>query len=127
MWEYVCSAGSNNTNCFGDEINLTEDYAWFHDNGAHSIHAVAKKKPNAFGLYDMHGNVWEWVADSYHKNYVGAPSDGSAWEDKRLPERIKRGGGYFDRSSLLTASFRMSGDDFLCSTTGFRLAILIEE
>jgi len=78
-WEYAAKAGSNTKWGFGDDENLLNTHAWFHSNGEGKEHPVAQKIPNTFGLYDMHGNVWEWVQDCWHDTYDGAPSDGSAW------------------------------------------------
>jgi formylglycine-generating enzyme required for sulfatase activity len=58
---------------------------------------VGEKEANAFGLYDMHGNVWEWVEDDWHDDYQGAPDDGRAWiDDSRGAQRVIRGGGWGD-------------------------------
>jgi formylglycine-generating enzyme required for sulfatase activity len=76
-WEYAARAGNQGRWSFGDDEGQLRDYAWFEAN--YKTQPVAQKKPNAFGLYDMHGNVWQWVEDPYHNNYDGAPSDGSVW------------------------------------------------
>ena len=76
-WEYACRAGS--TDSFASQPGPLDAMAWWFDNSGGRTHPVGQKLPNAFGLYDMHGNVWEWCRDSYHKNYVGAPKDAAPW------------------------------------------------
>jgi len=78
-WEYACRAGSEGNYCFGSDIARLKDYAWYTENSDGKTHPVGKKQPNAWGLHDVHGNVWEWCQDTWHENYKGAPVDGSAW------------------------------------------------
>lgn len=75
-WEYACQAGGNHTYCGSNNL---EQVGWVDLDKNSNQHAVATKAPNAWGLYDMTGNVWEWVGDIYHENYIGAPNDGTAW------------------------------------------------
>ena len=94
-WEYACRAGMQTAYFFGDDPAQLGNYAWFDDNSGDETHPVGQKKPNAFGLYDMHGNVWEWCADTWHDNYNGAPTDGSVWEnlgDEKA--KLLRGGSW---------------------------------
>ena len=93
QWEYACRAGTTTLYSYGDSDALLGDYAWYRDNSGLQTHPVGTKLPNAWGLYDMHGNVWEWCLDSWHTNYIGAPTDGSAWVPDIDPSRVIRGGG----------------------------------
>jgi formylglycine-generating enzyme required for sulfatase activity len=105
-WEYACRAGSTTRYCYGDDLKLEKlaEYAWYQNSGwdkedQRHVHAVGVKKPNAWGIYDMHGNVWEFCMDMTHPNYEGAPTDGSAWlkdghvSDNGVASRVLRGGG----------------------------------
>jgi formylglycine-generating enzyme required for sulfatase activity len=106
-WEYACRAGSQTVYCFGDDVEQLGDYAWYKDNSGGKTHPVGEKKPNAFGLYDMHGNVWEWCEDVWHENYEGAPNDGSAWiTGGNKDGRGLRGGSWFYRPFWVRSAYR---------------------
>ena len=90
-WEYACRAGTTTRYSFGDDDTNLGDYVWTSD---WKTHPVGQKKPNSWELYDMHGSVWEWVQDSWHSSYSGAPVDGSAWENGEGTYRVRRGGGW---------------------------------
>lgn len=94
------------------------------NNSGEQLHTVGEKEPNAFGLYDMHGNVWEWVEDDRHDNYKGAPKDGRAWVDKRRgSDRVLRGGSWSDYAQICRSANRGNGAPGLrYNFVGFRLA-----
>ena len=95
-WEYAARAGSDARWSFGDDLAQLGDYAWFKTNSGGKTHPVGDKKPNAFGFYDMHGNVYQWVEDCYTDNYNEAPADGQAVtkvsNEKDCKKRAVRGG-----------------------------------
>lgn len=100
-WEYACLAGSTGKYCFGDDESLLKDYAWFgEDVFKGSTHPVGQKKPNNWGLYDMHGNVWEWCQDWYDANYYVELSKQGEAVDPQGPangkSRVLRGGSWLD-------------------------------
>jgi formylglycine-generating enzyme required for sulfatase activity len=85
-------------------------------------HPVAQKQANAFGLYDMSGNVWEWVEDSWHDNYNGAPTDGSVWQGDGA-KRVLRGGSWNSGPQGTLAAYRIMGRPAEGEhDVGFRLA-----
>ncbi|MDD3043829.1 MAG: formylglycine-generating enzyme family protein, partial [Methanosarcinaceae archaeon] len=100
--------GTKTRYSFGDENSKLEEYAWYKQNAGEETHPVGQKKPNLWGLYDMHGNVWEWVQDPRHKNYEGAPSDGSVWKNGGIKNKMVRGGSWFDAANLCRSSSRTS-------------------
>lgn len=122
-WEYAARAGSTTKWSFGNDENRLGEYAWFSGNSGSQTHPVGQKKPNAFGLFDMHGNVWEWCQDVWHDSYNSAPSDGSAWlsgGDSSL--RVLRGGSWNDDGSNCRSASRVRiTPGFILSLRGFRL------
>ena len=78
-WEYAARAGTTTQWFCGSDPSCLNEVAWYAANSSNETHPVGSKRANAFGLHDVHGNVWEWVEDCWHPNYRGAPSDGSAW------------------------------------------------
>ena len=122
--EYASRAGSTTMYSFGDGASLLHEYAWYRENSEKKPHPVGQKKPNAWGLYDMYGNVWEWVEDDWHDDYEGAPTDGKAWIGKsRGVYRVVRGGSWNDGAQYCRSAIR----DYRVpvrrnSNLGFRLA-----
>lgn len=106
-WEFAARAGDAGKWGFGSDEAYLGWHAWYGANSFGRTQAVGTKKPNAFGLYDMHGNVWEWVQDVWHDNYKGAPTDGSAWmSGGDQDRRVLRGGSWFDKPSSLRSAYR---------------------
>lgn len=117
-WEYCCRAGTSTPYSFGESAIKPGDthhlasilslYAWHTGNAAGNDPAVGVLKPNPWGLYDMHGYLWEFVSDAWHDNYVGAPANGSAWESAN-PEspRVLRGGSWRERYECHRSAFRI--------------------
>jgi formylglycine-generating enzyme required for sulfatase activity len=121
-WEYSCRAGTQSRYFFGDDESKLGDYAWYVKNAGRKTHPVGKKKPNPWGLYDMHGNVWEWVQDRWHEDYNGSPSDGSAWEDGNSSNRVSRGGSWYcDVDSCRSAARFSREHEKRLANLGFRL------
>ena len=105
-WEYAARAGTRTEWGFAHQIALG-DYAWYHAVSEGKTHPVGLKLPNAYGLFDMHGNVWEWVEDCYHDNYVGAPTDGKAWKTGcGVHYGVIRGGSFDLAPQLLRSAVR---------------------
>jgi formylglycine-generating enzyme required for sulfatase activity len=122
-WEYACRAGTTTRFSFGDDQNALGEYAWFGDNANQQTHPVGEKKPNGFGLHDMHGNVWEWCSDWYDADYYKQ----SPAADPRGPEpaahRVIRGGSWYrDLQIARSASRFWSSQEGQYFHLGFRLA-----
>ena len=121
-WEYAARGGSSTDARITDNVAALEDQAWYIANSRKAPRPVAGKKPNAFGLHDLYGNVWEWVEDCFHASYAGLPLDGSAWTTAcTSPQRVLRGGSWSDEASSLRNRGRYA-PEVRNLITGFRLA-----
>ena len=106
-WEYACRAGTTTRYYFGDNDNQVGDYAWYSGNSQNKTHPVGQKRPNAWGLYDMSGNVCEWCADTWHGNYK--PSTAITWltdDNCSQPEKCLRGGSWGFYLSYCRSAYR---------------------
>lgn len=102
-WEYACHAGKTNRYCGGEKIGRV---AWYESNSGKTTHSVASKQPNAWGLYDMTGNVWEWTQDCYGDDHAAAPADGSAATAGDCKRRTLRGGSWGSFQRLANSAYR---------------------
>jgi formylglycine-generating enzyme required for sulfatase activity len=123
QWEYACRAGSKTRYSFGDVANLDE-YAWYSGDSGDKTHPVGEKRPNAWGLYDMHGNVWEWCWDGFDADlYKSYSVDDTRLDASEASVRVIRGGGWYDGPRPTRSAFRGGGSPvFRLSNLGFRVA-----
>jgi formylglycine-generating enzyme required for sulfatase activity len=120
-WEYACRAGSNGEYCFGDDASMLDEYAWYNNNSSNQTHPVCLKRPNSWGLYDMHGNVWEWVQDWYDDYPRGSVTDPQGPSSGKIliridpddparvssgPRHVYRGGSWHQFAPCCRSSFR---------------------
>ena len=121
-WEYAARAGSQSNYSFGDDEKELGRYGWFDENSGGKTHPVGEKLPNAFGLHDMHGNVWERTEDCWNENYTNAPTDGSVWTTGNCSLRVVRGGSWFRHPQFLRSAFRLESTTAArVSGSGFRV------
>jgi len=105
-WEYACRAGGTTEYYFGDDPEKLKSYAWFDDNSEDHPHPAGQRKPNAWGLYDMAGNVWEWCNDNYDaKYYRESPAD-NPHGPKQGEKRVLRGGAWSASADSCTSWMR---------------------
>lgn len=103
-WEYACRVNTTTRFFFGDTITI--DQVNYGAKISFRNSSVGIHPPNAFGLYDMHGNVFEWCEDTWHESYVGAPTDGSAWVDNSTDQKVYRGGAWNASAHFSRSAFR---------------------
>ncbi|MDR1086575.1 MAG: formylglycine-generating enzyme family protein [Deltaproteobacteria bacterium] len=126
-WEYAARAGSTSVYSFGEDAGQLGLYAWYDGNSGRSTQPVGQKEPNAWGLYDIHGNVYEWVNDWYEENYYrSSPGTNHAWPSSGFL-RVLRGGSWNSSTRDCRSAYRSSGTPgSRGGDLGFRLALSLE-
>ncbi|GHT25585.1 hypothetical protein FACS18942_00950 [Planctomycetales bacterium] len=126
QWEYACRAGSTTAFCSGDDENRLKEYAWYGNRNGKTCE-VGTKKPNAWGLYDMHGNVSEWCSDlfgSYPDGTVSGPSEPAVINGSN---RVQRGGAWNDGAEYCRSAYRIAGmPEITNNRVGFRIVLVLE-
>lgn len=129
-WECACRAGTTDPFSSGETIAVA-DANFLYDETGRRVGLGERTRidaypPNGLGLHDLHGNVCEWVADAWHPNYAGAPTDGSAWTDEGEPRRVIRGGAWDYLPRLLRSAWRDGlPADAVRDNVGFRVALTL--
>jgi len=112
-WEYACRAGTKTTYFWGDDGSKLGEYAWYEQNSDFKYQKIGKKKPNPWGLYDIYGNVVEWVLDQYDPDYYKKTPAGAAdpWDKATKPYPLAvRGGSWDDEAPMLRSAARRGSD-----------------
>lgn len=123
-WEYCARAGTTTKYSFGDEAAKLNDYGWHTGNAAGNDPPVGAKKPNDWGLYDMHGYLWEWCADVGSADHKNTPNDGTPRRDGETEQRILRSGSWKDKADRLTSAARRAAEkDLRDDAVGLRCVL----
>ena len=122
-WEYAARGGQQSRGYKYAGSNEPGLVAWYDKNSGDETHPVGQKAANELGLYDMSGNLWEWVQDCWHHSYAGAPSDGEAWQSGSCSRRVVRGGSWLYDPRNIRSAVRYEGDaEYRSDSFGFRVA-----
>jgi formylglycine-generating enzyme required for sulfatase activity len=121
-WEYACRAGTK-TECYsGNDLEMFEMVAWYNDNSDKKTHEVGLKESNAFSLYDMHGNVWEWCWDGYSIRYYKESPEIDPTGVNTASNRVLRGGSWYSNVAYCRSAFRVYVvPDLKSDDRGFRI------
>ncbi len=123
-WEYAARGGQRSRGYLYAGSDNWAEVAWYYENSGNRTQPVGQKSANELGLFDMSGNVREWVQDCWHGSYVGAPSDGRAWEQGDCSRRVLRGGSWYGKPSYVRSSNRLwYATYFRNNNLGFRIAL----
>ena len=123
-WEYVARAGTSMEYSFGNFKNSLNSHAWYKDNSNNKTHKIGQKESNLWGVYDMHGNVYEWCEDWYQDNYINVPKDGTSSNNGSHKFKVLRGASWGDDSKYLRSADRnWFFPNISYSTYGFRLLL----
>jgi formylglycine-generating enzyme required for sulfatase activity len=120
-WEYACRAGGDGDYSFGNDARKLGEHAWFTDNASKKTHPVGQKKPNAWGLFDMHGNVAEWCQDVFDKNYYKSGPEKNPRGPADGKEYVLRGGSWKSAAEASRSAYRLG------ETPGFSDACLARD
>ena len=122
-WEYAARGGSQSRGYEYAGSDTLDAVGWYRGNSGSTTHPVGQKQANELGVYDLSGNVWEWVQDCWNESYQGAPSDGQVWERGDCSRRVLRGGSCFTLPGFLRSANRIGiAADHWDSSLGFRIA-----
>ena len=125
-WEFAARGGIYSEKYIYTGSDRLLEVGWYNENSGNETHPVGEKPANELGLYDMSGNVWEWVEDNWHDDYQEAPTDGSAWlsSSAEALRRVCRGGSWIDHARYCRVSYRYDySPEIRISYLGFRLAL----